>query len=164
MSVVETRAPEELKNADPELVFAIVRAIGTDSQHVTSGIHSLLSDARYRVETIQLSERFNGISLLTSTLKETPEDERYNTYMNAGDLLRTATQRPDAAAVLGIMGVKERRAQLLAAEQKARGRAYILKSLMHPNELETLRRVYGPQLFVVSVFAARETRLNRLAT
>lgn len=150
-------------DTDPELVFAIVRAIGTDSQHVTSKINSLLEDAQYCVEKIQLSDRFKHISLLTDTLKESPEDERYKTYMNAGDLLRSATGRPDAAAVLGIMAIEERRSNLLAAQNKKRGRAYILKSLMHPRELETLRRVYASQLFVVSVFAPRDSRVKRLA-
>ncbi len=84
--------------------------------------------------------------------------------MNAGDLLRSATQRADAAAVLGMIGIRESRDRLLAnSVDRGRGRAYILKSLMHPSELETLRRVYGQQLFVIAVFAPRDIRVRRLA-
>ena len=129
----------------PELIFAMTRAIGTDSAPL-------------------LSQDFRHIEFLASTLKDTPEHERYRTYMNAGDLLRSVTQRADAAGVLGIRRIREARKQLAAsASGKERGRAYILKSLMHPGELDTLRRVYGPQLFVVSVFAPRDVRVKRLA-
>lgn len=149
---------------DPEIVFAMTRAIGTDSKHVVAEISSLLTDAQYSVATIQLSDRFRDISFLASTLKDVPEDARYRTYMNAGDFLRSATGRGDAAAVLGMMGLQvERERFLKEGDPKKRGRAYILKSLMHPSELETLRRVYGPQLFVVSVFAPRDIRVKRLA-
>lgn len=149
---------------DPELVFAMVRAIGADSKHVLSKITSLLKDAQYDVGEIQLSERFKSVGFLSSTLKDAPENERYRTYMNAGDLLRSVTQRADAAAVLGIMGIRAQRQKFLAAtEEKRRGRAYIMKSLMHPREVETLRRVYGSQLFVISVFAPRDVRVKRLA-
>jgi hypothetical protein len=149
---------------DPELFFAMVRAIGTDSRHVVSEITSLLADAQYQLSTIQLSDRFEQVSFLASMLKDSPENERYRTHMNAGDLLRSATQRPDAAAVLGMMEIREKRAQFLkSTRERKRGRAYLLKSLMHPSELETLRRVYGPQVLVVSVFAPRDIRVKRLA-
>ncbi len=141
----------------------MVRAIGTDSSPVTEGITSLLADAQYKVANVQLSERFRDIGLLASTLKEAPENERYRTYMNAGDLLRSATQRADAAAVLGMMQIRDQRYAFFKDTERKRGRAYIVKSLMHPSELETMRRVYGPQLFVVSVFAPRDIRVRRLA-
>jgi len=148
----------------PELFFAMVRAIGTDSTPVTTEITSILGDAQYHVANIQLSSRFPDIGFLASTLKVVPEDERYRTYMNAGDLLRSATQRPDAAAVLGMIQIREKRDAFIAdSADTKRGRAYIVKSLMHPNELETLRRVYGTQLFVISVFAPRDVRVKRLA-
>src|ERR1700733_811997 len=151
-------------NNDPELIFAIVRAIGTDSAPVLSEITALLQDAQYKVSTVQLSDRFKDINFLSSTLKNSPENERYETYMNAGDLLRSVTQRADAAAVLGIKGIIESRGNFIRDRMgTSRGRSYILKSLMHPKELETLRRVYGTQLFVVAVFAPRDIRVRRLA-
>jgi deoxycytidylate deaminase len=149
---------------DPELIFAMTRAIGAESKHVVSEITSLLVDAQYQVATIQLSDRFKTIQFLASTLKDSPEDKRYRTYMNAGDFLRSATERADAAAVLGVMELQAQRERFLKeGTGKTRGRAYILKSLMHPRELQTLRRIYGPQLFVISVFAPRDIRVRRLA-
>jgi deoxycytidylate deaminase len=147
----------------PELIFAMTRAIGTDSDPVVAEITSLLDDARYQVAPLQLSSRLKGIGFLSPTLKESPENERYRTYMNAGDLLRSATERPDAVAVLGIEGIREKRGSFLEGAAEGRGRAYILKSLMHPSEVDTLRRVYGSQLFVISTFAPRDIRVRRLA-
>jgi cytidine deaminase len=148
----------------PELLFGLVRAIGTDVDPVISGITSLLQSAQFSAAQIQLSARFPQIGFIKSTLKSETEDQRYKTYMNGGDLLRSATQRGDAAAVLGMMEVRDQRAKWLGdAVDAHRGRAYILKSLMHPGELTTLRRVYGAHFFGISIFAPRDARVRRLA-
>jgi deoxycytidylate deaminase len=161
--IATNEAQIDSKN-DPELVFAMVRAIGADSTPVIAELTSLLSDARFSVSSVQLSERFKQVEFLAATLKDSPENARYRTYMDAGDLLRSATQRGDAAAVLGVMDLRQYRDRLLAAATKRdRGRAYIFKSLMHPHELQTLRRVYGTQLFAIAVFAPRDIRVKKLA-
>jgi deoxycytidylate deaminase len=165
MSTLETSSDSAVQSKNnPELVFAMVRAIGADSNPVVTELTSLLYDARFSVSTVQLSERFKNVEFLAPTLRDSPENERYRTYMDAGDLLRSATQRGDAAAVLGVMDLRQHRDRLLLAGSKSdRGRAYLLKSLMHPHELQTLRRVYGTQLFAIAVFAPRDIRVKRLA-
>jgi cytidine deaminase len=161
------RNPEqENRHRLPELFFSMVRAIGTDVTAVTSEIESLLGNVRCRIEQIQLSKLFHRVPFLAGTLKDSPEDLRYRTHMNAGDLLRSATKRGDAAAVLGIEEIERQRDRLVKGEVSSkaeRGRAYLLKSLMHPAEVATLRRIYGSQLFVLSVFAPRDIRHRRLA-
>ena len=163
-SIPATDAKPDLRRFAPELIFAMVRAIGTDSDAITARLESLLSDARFRSSLVKLSERFKTVDVLQATLKEAPENERYRTYMDAGDLLRSATQRADAAAVLGVMSIRDRRdASVQDTQNYSRGRAYILKSLMHPLELQTLRRIYGPQFFTIAMFAPRDVRARRLA-
>jgi hypothetical protein len=41
----------------PELIFAMTRAIGTDSRSVISEVTSLLLDAQYQVASLQLQLR-----------------------------------------------------------------------------------------------------------
>jgi deoxycytidylate deaminase len=148
----------------PEVVIALVRAIGTDVSETEKHLLELFKGALYDVHLIKLSQLFRTLKRLKdrASLQETPEFERYRSYMNAGDLLRTATGRGDAAALLAVKRIVELRQ---IEEKKAvapRGRAFILSSLMHPAEVKTLRQIYGAQLFVISVFSRREDRENRL--
>ena len=45
----------------------------------------------------------------------------------------------------------------------SKSNAFILRSLKHPAEVETLRNVYGQGFFVISVYAPREVRVGALA-
>jgi len=42
-------------------------------------------------------------------------------------------------------------------------RAYILRSLKHPDEAETLRQVYGSSFFLIAAYAPHNSRRNNLA-
>ncbi|MCY3790241.1 MAG: hypothetical protein OXH63_15805, partial [Gemmatimonadetes bacterium] len=143
----------------PELVFALVRAIGTAVSDVMDALEASLSDAGLEVVPIRLSDQFHKVSFLSELLRSAPEDERYRSFMDVGDLLRSALQRSDAVAVLGIKEIVARRSSL----PKGRGRVFVFRSLMHPDEVTTLRRVYGPRLFVLSAFAPEDIRERQLA-
>jgi deoxycytidylate deaminase len=140
-----------------------VRAIGTDADEVATEIQSLLVEARFRVERIKISDFFKTESLLTGLLDETDGYRRYVSYMNAGDYLRSSIERADAAALLAVEHINLLRGKRTEPIPETRGTAFIITSLMHPEEVATLRRIYGPQLFVISLFSPREKRIGRLA-
>lgn len=157
----------------PLLVFAIVRPIGIDVSALIEELETSLHDANFDVETIRLSELLPKQQLLLKLgfrFQTEPEDERYRSFMDAGDILRATTSRPDAMAVLGlseIRRVRRRRARSKSGRSSSavsrRGLAIVLRSLMHPDEVRTLRRVYGKQLFVISASAPVEERELSLA-
>lgn len=146
----------------PELVFALVRAIGTDLEVVSDHLKELCRDAGWQLEPIRISDHFRDVEFLKGGLKSEPEDERYRTHMNAGDLLRSYTKRGDAVALLGVDQIRQEfRKKKYGPE--FRGRAFLLRSLMHPDEVASLRAIYGPELFVISVFSPEVTREKELA-
>src|SRR5262249_35301267 len=42
------------------------------------------------------------------------------------------------------------------------GRAFIIRSLKHPKEVDTLRRVYGREFYLVSAYSRKKIRIDRL--
>jgi len=146
----------------PELYFGIVRAIGTDVSVPLSELSSALQDARFEGRIRRLSDLFDSVPFMASMIDRSSEEARYRTQMNAGDYLRGMTQRSDAAALLGVRDIREERAKTIL-EASMRGRAFVLRSLMRPEEVNTLRRIYGPQFFCIAVFSPAEQRERALA-
>lgn len=99
------------------------------------------------------------------TLAVSPEDTRIEQHMKAGTDLRRILKRSDALALLAIASIKERRTKISANKHNTpmRSTAFILRSLKRQEELDTLRKVYGSSLFIVSCYAPRDKRVNTLA-
>jgi deoxycytidylate deaminase len=149
----------------PELVFGLIGAVGTDLRAVETELTQRLTEVGYGVSSIRISELMADCHRFSSLkdLQEAGEDERINKYMDAGDWLRREAKRGDIMALFAMAKIREIR-------QKAGGRpdqpidakAYILRSLKHPNEIETLRDVYGDAFFAVSVYSPKQDRLKQL--
>ncbi len=159
----------------PELVFGMIRAIGTDVSVACAELTARLTDAQFVVERIKLSKLLSSVPCLGPVLAQSPEEKRYESHMDAGDILRGATGYGHAVALLGIRELRQKRKGLIAekpvrvgpsqpvASERPRGRAYILESLMHPEELRALKAIYGNQFFAVAVFSTYQDRFQRLS-
>ena len=163
------QAPNRSWRDAPELVFGLTRAIGTDLSTACSTLSSCLSEARFEVTRLKLSELLKEPEFLRPILKDSPEYLRYVTHMDAGDVLRGATKHGHAVALLGVRELRGRRRALVErgpapaeGQQPFRGRAFLIESLMHPAELRALRAIYGSQFFSVAVFSTWEERFKRL--
>lgn len=149
----------------PELVFALVGAVGADLTTLGRILSESLSDVSYQSETVRLSDLLKGIPGFAN-LKDSPLDDRYKAYMQAGTKLRELIQRPDALAILGVQSIRQRR-EKISAELGLEGQhpprvAYVLHSLKRPEEVETLRKIYSPGFFLIAAYSPREKRLKRL--
>jgi cytidine deaminase len=83
--------------------------------------------------------------------------------MDAGDDFRRTSKRGDAVALLAMGSVRDIREEMTENSSKpVPGQAYIFNSLKHPEEVDTLRQVYGSALIVISVYESRERRLVTL--
>jgi deoxycytidylate deaminase len=113
-----------------------------------------------------------------------PEDDRIDKFMDAGDAIRDSIPRGDAVVLLGISKVQDIREEYNKkssplvetdetpeepAEPPPRDlrplnrRAYIFHSLKHPEEIRTLRRVYGAAFIAISVYSPRDMRRKALS-
>lgn len=89
--------------------------------------------------------------------------------MAAGTEIRNRTRRGDAVVGLALSALRVERQRSTGrsgveeSETPDVNRAYVLSSLKHPDEVETLRKVYGGHLVIVGVHADRHARVADLA-
>jgi deoxycytidylate deaminase len=148
----------------PELVFGVTGAIGTDLTLVCSVLKEILREVRYDdAEIIRLSDLLRSIEG-NEGIPRSPVDIRTEQLMDAGDTLRRLLARGDAVALLGIPEIRARRKALTGdAGRPASRKAYILHSLKRPEEVRTLRRIYGRAFHLIAAFANRDVRVTTFA-
>ncbi|ADP81555.1 deaminase [Pseudofrankia inefficax] len=143
----------------PELVFGIVRTVGTEIAPVVQELHAALAAANYLVFRIDLDTL---LAPLVSS-PDTPADEptRRELLMDAGDRLRDELGRADGVALAGVREIHRIRGD--ASVDHTRPRAFVLDGLSHKAEVETLRQVYGRRAFFIAADAPRPERARLLA-
>jgi cytidine deaminase len=176
-SIRPSASPEHVKNkkvehvaesrdplnplAYPELVFGIVGPAGTDLPLVISFLRKELQNVGYAVEEIGLSKLIEGF--FSHDYSADYEDDRISKLMKDGTELREESKRGDAVALLGIAEIRRRRKLRNQDKDNAQRTAYILRSLKHPHEIETLKNIYGTGFFTISAYSPREARVDALA-
>jgi deoxycytidylate deaminase len=157
-------SPSELKGA--EIFVGLVGAVGTDRRSIGQHLKDELHRVGYSADIIRLSELMLDTDRFAHLrqLADGREDERINRLMDAGDEFRDAAKRGDAVALLALGRVGSIRAGLTgSSDVPARRQAYIFNSLKHPDEVVTLRSVYGQAFFVLCAYSPRETRALTLS-
>lgn len=143
----------------PEVVIGLVGPVGIDLDPIVDVLSRRLEAVEYKALPIRLSaqiEKFFGVDY-----SDLPEDQRIEKLMDAGTKLREESERGEAVALLAITEIRRVRLQELNASTE--GNAYILRSLKHPDEVETLRAVYGKGFFLISAYAPRDVRVSAMA-
>lgn len=149
----------------PEIIFGLVGSVGTELDFVAQRLSMTLADLNYEPLTIRLSELMHEVDLdLCRNLPEEPAYARYMAHMTAGNQLREFLDRGDALAMLAVGAIREAREEKNGkSDQPLARHAYILKSLKHPDEVRTLRAIYGPSFHFVAAYSPRESRRRNLA-
>jgi deoxycytidylate deaminase len=138
---------------DCELVIGIVAPVGVNLDDVHNRLGSLFKQFRYELNWIQVSK------LVAQTVESSePELERLDVAMNRGKDLREKHKRGDFFALLAINAINEKRNAGREAPEPLLRNVHVIRSLKHPDEVETLRRVYGDGFFLLGVSASIESR------
>jgi deoxycytidylate deaminase len=155
--------PQRPPTDGPELFFGLAGAVGTDLEMVSEVLSRLLEERAYDAKTIQLSRLLDLVDWASivdaPAIDDSSLDRHISTRMDAGDVLREKLRRGDALALLAILNVSELRDSPQQAQPRT---AYILRSLKHPHEVETLRQVYGPNFFLISAYSPIGARAESL--
>lgn len=142
----------------PELFIAISGPIGVDVDSITGTLEQALRDVRYHPVPIRLTQEMIAfpadVELRTGDFFEDSDSK-----MRYGNAVRELFGDPAALARIGVLAVRARRALLTSdANRPSEGAAYIIRQLKRPEEVECLRRIYGPQFLLISAYGAREQR------
>lgn len=150
----------------PELYFATVRAIGTPLQNtVIRPLGQVLNEAGYDLHVIKLSDCLAEAQDPPLDLTALTPLAHYDRLNQLGVEYCERYGRRDAIVLAAIRKLNEQlRPAAREAARKAgrRGVAYLFRNLMHPKEIERLRKLYGKQLFVISAFSSEEERYRNL--
>ncbi len=148
----------------PELFLGLAAAVGTNLQTVVTKIIQALQSVRYGCHEIKLANLIRELPDYRAALIDEPADKHIDSHMKQGNELRKNAGRNDALAVLAIGEIKRIRQESGATDGKAPGRhAYIFRSLKHPEEVATLRRIYGGAFYLVAAYSPHDQRRDNLA-
>ena len=142
----------------PSLVFGIVAATGTHIDPFVEVFSALLRKYDYEPTSIRLTDLLLKHVSEPGSLTWSDEGERIQKLMDAGDLLREKLDRGDAMALLGALGIAQERRKL----GPTKACAFLIRQLKHPEEVSTLRQIYGDRLFVLALYSTYSERLHHL--
>lgn len=150
----------------PELIFGLIGPVGTNTQKICSLLEAELINYKYITHRISVSSCIHKIGHLSDLCNiNNDEVKRISAHMAAGTKIRSISKRGDALALLAVSEIKDiRNKEKLDSEDSSIQRtAYILDSLKHPNEIESLRIIYGRAFFAISIYTPRSQRLKDLS-
>ncbi|HSK04150.1 MAG TPA: anti-phage dCTP deaminase [Kofleriaceae bacterium] len=142
----------------PSLVFGIVAATGTRIDPFVDVFSALLRKYGYEPASIRLTDLLLEHAIEPGSIAWKDEGARIEKLMTAGDLLREKLERGDAMALLGALGIAVKRREV----GPTKACAFVVRQLKHPEEVSTLRRIYGDRLFVLALYSTYSERLSHL--
>jgi len=171
--VVDPLKPDD----GPELVFGLIGPVGTDLPLVRSAVTKELLEVGYEAIHVRVSSLLHQIAQYQElpALDESSEYVRVKQHMQAGTELRNKTGRGDIMALMAVSEMRRLRAQLNSARRHVLPEgsrpedvpvhrvAYIVDSLKHPHEVESLREIYGPAFMVIAAYSSRPKRVEAMA-
>jgi deoxycytidylate deaminase len=148
---------------NPELFFGIVSPVGADIMATVTALKKSLEEKGYETHHIKISDRFKDLAEFVGfkSLKPETRFDRVSTYIKFGDYLREEFGNEFLAA-FAISEIAERRLKN-GEGKKFERRAYIVDQLKTEGELSLLREVYGSSFFQISIYSARDVRVDHLA-
>lgn len=160
-----------------ELVFGIVSAVGTDCSSTLSFLFDLIRKAGYAHRTIRISDQLEAVAKklqIEMQFPALPEYDRVTARMDAGNAIRERTGRDDFMALIAASLLhSERKGRAVSSTtagiasgvepQAAERTVHLLDSLKRPEEVDTLRKIYGSGFFLIGIFASEQDRLSFLS-
>lgn len=141
-------------------MIASVYPLGTEQQQFSAVLADCVKLLAYDFEEIRLSDtirQFETPELLDSKNGSDGFRSAFN-LMNDGNYIRTQCERGDALALLAISMISAKR-EALEIDGAV---CYYIRSLKHPDEIETLRKVYGSGFFLVGLHSEERERMEYL--
>jgi cytidine deaminase len=149
--------------ARPEVVVGLIAPLGVDLDMLVGALDVAFKSVSYKTVRISLIEPVLQFDPWDHT-PASPYTERYNARMTAGNEFRAKLERKDALALLAVTAIRRERTRVQEAQDKPIPQcAYVLRSLKTPEEVETLREIYGPNFYAVAAYMPRESRRRALA-
>lgn len=151
-----------------EIIIGLVEAVGTNISEVIEQITNCLRSYDYSVDIVSISGDVMPSILKMVPPKKMDESKRINRMMDFGDRIRRLFKDNSILAFGATSLINLKRKHL---EEKhgpdgwpgyAKRRAYIIRTLKRPEEVELLRRVYGSGFYLLGVYTEEDRRIELL--
>lgn len=142
--------------SNSELVIGIVSPVGVNLEDVENRLKSIFTQYNYKfnyIEVSKLAAPYSGINQINTT-----ETDRLDNAMTAGNALRKKYDRGDFYALLAVDEIRKKRESNNPKIQTLERYVHVIKSLKHPDEIATLRGIYGDGFFLLGVSSSIESR------
>jgi deoxycytidylate deaminase len=154
---------------DPELFFGLCSPLGVDNKKAFNILAHALQKYKYSSAYFKVTTLMKSIVLKDFELKESPLDQRYDSYIKYANRIRELIGFPFALASLCCTAVRNFRRQKNGnAGSYVPRTAYIFDQFKRKEEIDLLRQVYGRLFVVISLYSEKKNRLdqlvNRIAT
>lgn len=155
------RCAESFRPEDAELVFGVVYAAGTHIEPVVDALKDYIRRFSYTPQEIRISEYIK--KRLKIEVSDKSEADRIESLIRGGNQICRETKRKDFLALAAVAEIAGQREEEPDGTPKPSPRtAYIIRSLKRPEEVATLRQIYHPGFYQISVFASEDERLKYL--
>ena len=155
------------KFADSEVVIGLVGAVGTELEKVTRIIDERLKVSGYSVENVSISSNIIPQCTNVERYDDSDEYERISHLMDAGNEARRKFGDNSILALGSVAWISSIREKEQDGTPKPSPRkAFIVKSLKHPDEVVRFREIYPHGFYLVGVYSdekrrdRKSTRLN----
>lgn len=156
----------------PEIFVGIVAPVGVDTTETIECIRREFEAKGYKYFEIKVTDAFptiNNSLPKRRKLRRRGTFDRIRSYIKFGNYLRQASGQNGILAASAVESIFRLRVMSNGLEEKAgrfpnfSKRIFVIKQFKRPEEIELLRKIYGPLFFQVSVYSRRETRIKYLA-
>jgi deoxycytidylate deaminase len=145
---------------DSELIIGLVAPVGTDFDRFQRSLERTVARFDYSFNSIRLSDLAQHFRVERQKRERgSKEFVRITELMNAGNYLRFSSRKG------GLLALAAAQAILLARNAAGRLRprtAHVIRSLKHPEEVRTLRRIYGSGFYLIGITIDQDERRRHL--
>lgn len=157
-------AMKEFQGSDnilPEIVIGIVSPVGTSLDATVSSLKEQFQNKKFAFNHIKISHLFPAVagSLNYRALSSRKKHERVDSYIKFGNYARDNV----GSKVWSLFAMSEISSARSNRKEDAEGVAFVIDQLKTEDELNALREIYGNRFFQISVYSARDVRVDNLS-
>jgi len=148
--------------SNSEIIIGLVTPVGINYDDVKTRFSAYFQQFNYDLNWLHLSKVVE--QEFKKQFPEESESSRLSDAMTFGNNLRKQTCRADIFALIAIkaiLGIRNIDKKSQTTSPLGR-KAHVIRSLKHPDEVETLRAAYGSGFILIGITASEDTKVKYL--
>lgn len=149
---------------NPEIFIGLVSPVGTDLQGVIKSLADSFKEFGYETKHVKITDMFGDIAdkVNYSLIKKFKKKDRIKEYIYFGNELRR-NYGNDILSKLAISSIIDWRLNVKGGKPNYSRVVYIIDQLKTKEEISLLKSTYKEAFFQVSVYSARDVRVDHLS-